>query len=449
MKTKMNVSKKTQYRWFVLALIFCVYMVAGADRSNIGMVVPFIKKSFELTNTDIGAMASFFYLTYAVIQIPAGHLYSKKGVRGFYSISILFTSIATFIMGIADSGLHLKWARALLGLAEGPINIGSIATINKWFPTQEKGMATGIYLSSIKFAPAFVPPLCAWIILEFGWRTVFYVFAIPGIFLAVLWWLFVRDNPRDSKHVNEAEVYYIEHPTVTLEDTKKDASSNVKHPKGVIDKIIRTKLVAPLKSNKEILKSWNVWADAAGYFCLVAITYTIMTWIPTYLVQVKQFAIMKVGLVASAPWIGAVLGNVIGGTLSDKVFHSRRKPVMLITAISTVFLMYSLKYAPNDMTILGLLLLLAGTFLNLGYSMFLAYPMGIATKDKVPFAAAIVNTAGSLGGAFGPFAVGLILDMFGWDHVFTFLAGISLLVVFLLISMIEPIQKTDSVPNNN
>ena len=44
METKMNVSKKTQYRWFVLALIFCVYMVAGADRSNIGMVVPFIKK---------------------------------------------------------------------------------------------------------------------------------------------------------------------------------------------------------------------------------------------------------------------------------------------------------------------------------------------------------------------------------------------------------------------
>ena len=174
-----------------------------------------------------------------------------------------------------------------------------------------------------------------------------------------------------------------------------------------------------------------------------------MTWISTYFVKVKQFDIMKVGLVASAQWIGAVLGNVIGGTLSDKVFHSRRKPVMLITAISTVFLMYSLKYAPNDMTILGLLLLLAGTFLNLGYSMFLAYPMGIATKDKVPFAAAIVNTAGSLGGAFGPFAVGLILDMFGWDHVFTFLAGISLLVVFLLITMIEPIQKTDSVPNNN
>ena len=137
---------------------------------------------------------------------------------------------------------------------------------------------------------------------------------------------------------------------------------------------IRTRIVEPLANNAQILRSWNVWADALGYFGLVAITYTIMTWIPTYLVQVKQFSIIKVGLVAAAPWVGAVLGNVIGGTLSDKVFRSRRKPVMMITAVSTIFLMYSLKYAPNDMTILGIMLLLAGIFLNLGYSMFLAYP---------------------------------------------------------------------------
>jgi sugar phosphate permease len=378
-------------------------------------------------------------------------LYSKKGIRGFYGLSVVFTSIATFIMGIADSGLHLKAARALLGLAEGPINIGSITTINKWFPTQEKGIATGIYLSSIKFAPAFVPPLCAWIILTFGWRTVFYVFAIPGFFLAIMWWLFIRDNPKDSKFVNDAEVYHIEHPVIKIDDKQDDKKkTDVKAPSGAIDKFIRTKLVAPLANNKDILKSWNVWADAMGYFCLVGITYTIMTWIPTYLVHVKHFTIMKMGLVASAPWIGAVLGNLIGGFLSDKVFHSRRKPVMMITALSTVFLMYSLKFAPNDMTILGLLLLAAGIFLNLGYSMFLAYPMGIATKEKTPFAAAIVNTAGSLGGAFAPFAVGVILDMFSWDHVFIFLAGISLLTFILLLTMIEPIQKpkTESVQEN-
>lgn len=103
--------------------------------------------------------------------------------------------------------------------------------------------------------------------------------------------------------------------------------------------------------------------------------------------------------------------------------------------------MYSLKYAPNDMTIPSAsCFLLAGIFLNLGYSMFLAYQWGFATKDKVPFAAAIVNTAGSLGNVRPPFAVGMILDAFGWDQVFTFLAGLSLFVLLLLITA----SRTDS-----
>lgn len=436
-----SVTRKTGFRWAVLTLIFLIYMVAGADRSNIGMVVPFIKKSFSLSNTDIGAMASFFYLTYAIVQIPSGQLFSKQGVRKFLPISVILTSIATFIMGLANSGFHLKMARALLGFAEGPINIGCITSINNWFPPQEKGIATGVFMSSIKFAPAFVPPLCAWIIVTFGWRAVFYAFAIPGFLLAVLWWVLVKDKPGDSKFCSQAEVDYINNFTVQLYSKEKSADKRATVCNALIDRIIRTKIIKPLATNNEVLLSWNIWACAFGYFCLVGITYTIMTWIPTYLITVKHFTIAKVGLVAAAPWVGAVLGNVLGGILSDKVFASRRKPSMIITAASTVVLMYSFLYAPNDPTILGILLLTAGVFLNLGYSTFLAYPMGITTKEKCPFAAAIINTAGSLGGAFAPFAVGVILDAFSWDTVFIFLAGTSLVTLISLLTMIEPLPK--------
>lgn len=440
-------NRQTKYRWFVLVLIFLIYMVAGADRSNIGMVVPFIKKSFDLTNTDIGAMASFFYLTYALVQIPSGHIFSKRGVRKLFSLSIILTSVATFIMGMSNSGSHLKMARALLGFAEGPLNIGCITSINRWFPAQEKGIATGVFMASIKFAPAFVPPLCAWIILTFGWRAVFYSFAIPGFLLAVLWWIFVKDRPEDSKFCNQAEIDYINNPKVGI--YKKDGKENTRMShSGIIDKIVRTKSIKPLATNAEILSSWNVWACAFGYFSLVGITYTIMTWIPSYLINVKHFSIVKVGLVAAAPWVGAVLGNVFGGIISDKVFASRRKPNMIITAASTVVLMYSLLYAPNDPTILGILLLTAGIFLNLGYSTFLAYPMGLTTKEKCPFAASIVNTAGSLGGAFAPFAVGVILDAFSWDMVFVFLSGTSLLTLILLLTMIEPIADRSQETSN-
>ncbi|MEH7098400.1 MFS transporter [Neobacillus vireti] len=147
---------------------------------------------------------------------------------------------------------------------------------------------------------------------------------------------------------------------------------------------------------------------------------------------------MKMGFVASAPWIGAVIGNIFGGWLSDNIFEKRRKPNMLLTAVTTVIMMYSLLFAPNNSFVLGALLLVTGIMLNIGYSTFLVYPMGIASKDKVSFAASIVNTAGSLGGAFAPFLIGVLLDKFDWNIVFLFFAGSALLTLFIVFSMIEP-----------
>lgn len=434
-----TVEKKSGFRWVVLAMIFLVYMIAGADRANIGVVVPFIKESFHLTNTDIGAMTGLFYLGYAAIQIPSGIFFSKYGVRKLYSLSIVLTSVATFIMGASTNVFQMKAARLLLGVSEGPLNIGIITTINRWFPPQEKGTATGVFMSSIKFAPAIVPPICAWIILMFGWREVFYIFAVPGFISAVLWWWLVKDNPKDSPYCSQAEVDYINSGATVQKAAGQEAGQQIKSL-GWLDKIIRTKRIKLLDTNKSILLSWNVWGCALGYFFMVGITYAIMTWVPTYLVTVKKFSIIKMGFVAAAPWVGAMLGNLIGGLLSDRVFDKRRKPVMILTAASTVCMMYSLLYAPNDPLILGGVLLVAGILLNLGYSTFLVYPMGLATKQACPFAASIINTAGSLGGAFAPFIVGVILDSFNWDMVFTFLSASSLITLFVLFTIIEPIE---------
>jgi len=437
--------KKTRFRWLVLSMIFLVYMIAGADRANIGVVVPFIKESFKLTNTDIGAMTSLFYLGYAIIQIPAGFFFGKYGVHRLFSLSIILTSIATLVMGIATSVFQFKVARLLLGFSEGPLNIGIVTTINRWFPPQEKGTATGIFMSSIKFAPAVVPPLCAWIILVFGWREVFYLFAIPGLLSAVLWWWLVKDNPKDSPYCSKTEVDYINSRAAASGDTIDSKNHQKISSLRWLDKIIRTKKIHPLNTNREVLLSWNIWGCALGYFFMVGITYAIMTWVPTYLVTVKKFSIMKMGFVAAAPWVGAMLGNLIGGWLSDKIFDKRRKPVMILTAASTVCMMYSLLYAPNDPIVLSSVLLLAGILLNLGYSTFLVYPMGLASKEKCPFAASIINTAGSLGGAFAPFVVGVLLDKFNWDMVFTFLSASSLMTLLILFTIIEPMEDYKEV----
>lgn len=178
----MNADSKpaSRFRWVVAGLFFLAYMVAGADRANIGVVVPFIKQEYHLSNTDIGALASLFYLTYAIVQIPAGYLFGRYGIRKLLTGSLVLTSLATLLIGFTSSVLQLKLARALLGAAEGPINIGIVSIINRWFPPSEKGLATGIFMSSIKVAPAIVPPLCAWIVHLYGWREVFFSSPSPG-----------------------------------------------------------------------------------------------------------------------------------------------------------------------------------------------------------------------------------------------------------------------------
>ena len=93
------VQRPTAYRWVVLAIIFLGYVVCMADRSNVGAVLPYIKDEFHISNFASGAISFFFFLGYAISQIPAGLMMEKWGVRSIVSIAVLLFSIVTFAMG--------------------------------------------------------------------------------------------------------------------------------------------------------------------------------------------------------------------------------------------------------------------------------------------------------------------------------------------------------------
>ncbi|EHD23435.1 MULTISPECIES: MFS transporter [Brenneria] len=437
-------NKPGRFRWVIASLIFCVYTVAAADRANIGVVLPFIRSDFHMSNTEAGALASLFLLAYAIAQIPSGFLYAKFGVRKIFSISMILTSLATCFVGFSTSILGLKVSRFILGLAEGPLPIGITSTINRWFPASEKGLVTAIFLSAAKFGPVLVPPLCAIIIYHYSWHYVFYFFAIPGLFLSVIWYLIVTNSPRESKFCSPEELDIIEEKIPTgkvIAHTQKSRPiyANEKSFK-LLDRIIRTKEVPLISTKKEIFKSWNVLGSMLGYFFMMGIVNVLLAWIPTYLMNEKGFSVMKMGMLASAPWIGAVIGNLLGGWCSDRLLNKRRKPLMMASAIATVVMMITLINAPDNPIILGGLLLLTGILFNLGFSAYMVYPMALTTKEVFPIAGSIINTGGQLGGAACPLIAGLLLDNFSWGYVFGFMAICSFLCLLVLMTINEPIQ---------
>ncbi|WP_160725902.1 MFS transporter [Bacillus sp. USDA818B3_A] len=436
-KVRVNhaLKQKSNYRWLVLGLVFILYTVCYADRANIGVVLPFIQKEFALNNFQIGAISSFFFLGYACTQIPAGFLLRKKGTRGIVAIAVIGFSAITFLLGLVSGAAYLVILRLLLGITEGPVPVSMTSTINQWFPAKEKATATGFYIASTQLAPVFVPIVAAAIAVSLGWRYVFFYFAIPGIFIAILWYLFVRSKPEDSSMVSQAELDYIRQEEVVA--TKEVDQRSL----GWIDKFIRYQKVQPINSPKKVFTSWNIWGNTLAYFLMNSVLYGMLTWVPMYLVNAKHFSLIKMGFLASTPAIGGLIGALLGGFISDRVFLKRRKPTMLITAIATAAMMLVVTQIPNNGALVAISLGLAGFFLNIGWPAFTAYPMGLTTRETYPIAIGTVNSGGNLGGFFSPLIVGAILDATGnYNLAFGFF-GIMLIIGFcVILTLKEPKQ---------
>lgn len=442
--TPLAQQKPTRYRWVVMGLIFMIWAIACADRANFGIALPYMKKEYGISNTEAGLIVSLFSFAYGIVQIPVGLMYkrlSEKTTGILFSVFMLLTSLFTGLMGTTSSVLLLQLYRVGLGLSEGPLGIGCTNVINRWFPPEEKGTATGLWIAASKLGPLIVPTVCIIVIQLWGWREIFYVFAVPGIFLAILWFFLVTNSPAENRFCNEAERRYITQdvPAGPAVGGAGPAQGAQVAPMPWLDGINRTRRVPRLETLRQVFTSWNVIGVAIGYGCMIGISNIFMSWIPTYLITVKGFASVKMGFLASAPFIGAVAGNMLGGVISDRLLGGRRKPMMLLGALGTAVMTLMLVQAPDSVLYLGAMLMLSGLMLGIGFAGYSAYPMGLATKSTYPTAFGIVNSLGQIGGACAPLAVGMLLDRYDWSSVFLYMVGTSLLCLVLLLSVVEPI----------
>lgn len=443
--------KMTHYRWIVMILIFLTWVIVTADRANLGVALPYIRKEFAISNAEAGLIISLFGYGYSLCQLPIGLLYKKLGAdrsRIILPVSMFMTSLFTGLLGTTSSPFLLKVYRLGVGISEGPFGVGTLNIMNRWFPPKEKGTAGGLLQASTKVGPVIVPIICVTIIEMFGWREIFYFFAIPGILLAFVWWYLVPSNPSQSKYCSPAEVAYIESEYVATTVEKK-ATLPKKYNLAWLDKLILSKKLKPLETVSEVYHSWNIIGTAIAFGCMSGISATMMSWIPTFLVTVKGFTSIKMGFLASAPFIGSVIGTTLGGIISDRMLGKRRKPTMLLGSICTTLTMYALIYAPNNMIYLGIMLFMTGLTVGLGYPGFSVYPMGVASKEAYPVAFSLVNFIGQIGSATIPLVVGFLLDAFNWNAVFIFLTAASIICFTLIATLDEPVDDTMMPPKNS
>jgi MFS family permease len=173
-------------RWVIVGLLSLGMIIAYVSRTNLSVVlaIPTFIKSFNLSDTDRGMLNSAFFWAYAVLQIPAGWVVDRYGVKFPYAFSFVFWCMASACMAFAHSVTQLATLRVLLGAAESIVAPASFRWIRYHFIETERGLAVGIFMTGTKIGPAIAVPLAAWATMLYGWRPMFLLLGLGGRRLA-------------------------------------------------------------------------------------------------------------------------------------------------------------------------------------------------------------------------------------------------------------------------
>jgi ACS family glucarate transporter-like MFS transporter len=401
-----SAESSSRYRWVILAMLLLISMVTYLDRVNISIAAKYIMEAYGLSAVDMGKIFSAFVFGYALFQTPFGWLADKFGARRLLTFAIIWWSAFTAVtavaadiftaqlLGVFGSFLLIRF---LIGAGEAAAYPNFNRAIAFWMAPGERALANSLILGASGLGAAITPPLIGWIMESYGWQESFYVCAVIGVLIALIWYTYSTDRPEEHPRVTPSELAKIQTPY-------KDSASNGE-PRGKLPLLV-------------LLRNRNVCMLIASNFLFGYVAYIYLTWFYLYLVDVREFSILRGSFYATLPFVAITFMTPIGGLLSDRLCQvygrrwGRRAVVMGGMSLTSVFVMVGGAVANPYLAIV--LLSLGAGFLYFSLSPYWATVIDIA-RENTGVVSGMMNTGGNLGGTISPTLTPFIAALFGWS----------------------------------
>jgi MFS family permease len=190
------------YRSYVLWLLFVVYGLSFVDRQILSTLVEPIRLEFKFNDTQMGMLSGVaFAIFYATLGIPIARYADTHNRVTIISISLLVWSAATALTGRAVGFLTLFLARVGVGIGEAGCNPSAYSIISDYYERQRRATVLSLYSQGVYLGQFLGYVAAGFIAQKYGWRTAFYVVGLPGIAMAVLVKLTMREPPRGLSEV--------------------------------------------------------------------------------------------------------------------------------------------------------------------------------------------------------------------------------------------------------
>lgn len=407
--------------WRVVIVCSLFYSFYYLGRLNWGICLPWIIDDLHISKTQAGLGATLLLWSYAAGTFLSGRLGETIGQRLLCAIGGVGTTILNIIVALGSSltGILVPWTinGLIQGQAYAPIN----GMISNWYPRARRGIATGIFATSMGLSTIVAWAVTGFSAAAYGWRWAF-IWPLVGLTLplTLVMYFVSRNKPEEAG----LPAYRETSGGITAQ------AEELKHEQ-----------IAGVKAWVALFKNWKFMAMCVASFSVYVARYGLLTWIPTFYKETAHIALNKLPIMTFALPIGMAIGPVVSGWLSDNVFKAKRWQVIALNALVAAVILAVMGYVPIEkmgMTMAIVLQVIAGmVVLGVNGTLF-TQACDFGGRKLAGTAVGTINLFNYFGAGFQGIIIGRILDVSGsWGMCWGFCAGLLAITVVLAVTVRE------------
>jgi len=418
-------------RWWVVLLVGLGTVLNYLSRSTLSVAAPALMRSLAMTTHEYSYVVAAFQAAYAVAQPFAGYILDVIGLRIGFAVFAAAWSAANLSVSFTGGWTGLAAARGLLGLAESAGIPAAMKTVTRWFPAEERSIATGWFNAGASVGSMLAPPLVVYCIVRYDWRAAFLVTGALGVFWAILW--FIAYRPPES------------HPLLSAGERRHILGQPLSG-QPVSGRSGAAAAGDTKPSWREIIGNRRFAGIAAARFLSEPAWQTINYWIPIYLVTVRHMDLKDIAGFAWIPFLAADVGSIAGGYLPP--FFGRQFNMTVVASLKLVVAIGCLGMVgpaaigtvASAYGAIGLFCLGAFAHQTLSGALY-ALTANVFAPREIASAVGLTGSAGYLGGLLFSLAIGAVASQIGFGPVFFSMWMLDLTAAGLVWIAVRPTRQ--------
>jgi MFS family permease len=392
-----------RYENGLLAMMFFTFGIVFLDRLAILYLMPFIAPDFGLNNLQIGILTGALALTWAASGFLIGSLADRsRGHKAVLITMITIFSLCSIGSGLASTFAVLLLARAIMGLSEGPVLPIAQSLMAAESSQSRRGFNMGFLQTSGSglIGAVIGPPLVIGLANAVGWRWAFYIVGVPGLVIAAVLAVFLRAPRMESA---------------------------------------RTETAKPVTKNRltlsQIIRQRNIWLCTLIACACMTWIFSMIVFLPIYLVQTKHFTTEEMSLIMMMTGVGTMVWGFVVPAISDRL---GRRPTTMVFFLMALLGPLATIYMGHSVPMLAFALFIAYSVMGCPSLVMATIPAESLSTQYVATALGLIMGIGEVvGGVMAPIAAGAAADFFGPDAPFWVAFGGAAVAFLLAFAIVE------------